>query len=297
MDNPAILVFGSINVDLMMPVFSFPKSGETVLTEEVSQTPGGKGANQAIAAQRAGVKTMFAGSVGSDGHAETALSLLRREGVDLSLVTVSDRLTGCAFILVDKHGENIISVASGANLDTRADQIDDDSLTNFDVLLLQQEVSLEQNFRLASRARQKGVKVIYNFAPSGRVSRQLFSKIDYLIVNEVEAPVIVAPERYNDPAEMAKRLCQKYGFAVVITLGAKGAVAATEKSLFRILAPSVGVVDTTGAGDTFCGYLAAEVAKGHNLGDSCLEIAIQAASIACTRAGAQSGIPHRYEVF
>ena len=107
----------------------------------------------------------------------------------------------------------------------------------------------------------------------------------------------MAPERYDDPVEMAKRLCQKYGFAVVITLGAKGAVGATEKSLFRMLAPSVGVVDTTGAGDTFCGYFAAEVAKDRNAMDSSLEVAIRAASIACTRSGAQPGIPHGHEVF
>jgi len=297
MGKPTILVFGSINVDLMMPVSSLPRPGETVLTEEIRQIPGGKGANQAMAAQRAGVNTRFAGSVGQDSHADTALSLLKEQEIDLSLVTVSDRSTGCAVILIDKHGENVISVASGANLDTRADQIGNDTLENSDVLLLQQEVCIEENVFLASRARQRGVKVIYNFAPASTVSAELFTHIDYLIVNEIEASAVSGQDPYDDPVEMAELISRQHGVSVVITLGAQGAVVASKEGLFCLRAPSVGAIDTTGAGDTFCGYFAAEVAKGQNAIEASLEIAIRAASIACTRSGAQPGIPHRHEVF
>ena len=297
MGKPTILVFGSINVDLMMPVSSLPRAGETVLTEKIRKIPGGKGANQAMAAQRAGVKTRFAGSVGQDSHADTALSLLKEQEIDLSLVTVSERSTGCAVVLIDRHGENMISVASGANLDIRADQIGDDTLENSDVLLLQQEVCIEENVCLASRARQRGVKVIYNFAPATTVSTALFAQIDYLIVNEIEASVAVGQDQYADPVDIAELIAREYGVAVVITLGAQGALVATKKSLFCLPAPPVEAIDTTGAGDTFCGYFAAEVAKGRSAIEASLEIAIRAASIACTRSGAQPGIPHSHEVF
>jgi ribokinase len=291
-----ILIFGSVNVDLLMSVSSLPKPGETVLTKEIRQTPGGKGANQAFAAQRAGAKTVFVGSVGADGHAELALSLLKEQGVDLSLVKVSARSTGCAVILVDKHGENSIAVASGANVELRADQVDENTLKNSDVLLLQQEVSPEENFRLACRARQRNIKVIYNLAPASKVPREFFQQIDYLVLNEIEASLVVGRDAIDNPAEVAAILSREHGITVVITLGAKGAVAASRNNLVRLPAPAVEIVDTTGAGDTFCGYFAVEVAKERNPMASCLKIAIQAASIACTRPGAQPGIPHRHEV-
>jgi len=292
-----ILVFGSINIDLLMSVSSLPVAGETVLTHEFQQSPGGKGANQAIASQRAGTETRFVGSVGADSYADKALSLLRYQQVDISLVKVSERSTGCAVVLVDSNGENIISVASGANLDIRADQVDDAVLLSSSVLVLQQEVSLQQNIRLAARAHQADTKIVYNFAPAGKVSEELFSIIDYLIVNEVEASTILTPGRYDNPVDIAKTLCREYGFTVVITLGAEGALAVSKTELIELPAPSVEAVDTTGAGDTFCGYFAAEIAKGSEPIGSCLEVAIQAASVACTRYGAQPGIPHRHEIF
>ncbi|MBO67093.1 MAG: ribokinase [Acidiferrobacteraceae bacterium] len=292
-----IIVFGSINIDLLMSVSSLPAPGETVLTHEMQRSPGGKGANQAIASQRAGSKTKFVGCVGSDSDADEALSLLRYQEVDISSVLFSDRSTGCAIVLVDNNGENMITVASGANLDIQADQVDGTELEDSSVLLLQQEVPLEQNIKLATRAHQTDTKVVYNFAPAGKLSEELFSVIDYLIVNEVEASTIMTPSIYDHPVEIAKTLCHEYGVTVVITLGSEGALAVSKTTLAEVPAPSVKVVDTTGSGDTFCGYFAAEIAKGSTSIESCLEVAIRAASVACTRYGAQSGIPHRHDVF
>jgi len=291
-----ILVFGSVNVDLVMSVFSFPKPGETVLAEEVRQMPGGKGANQALAAQRAGAETVFVGSVGPDVYAELALSSLKEQDVVLSLTNISDRLTGCAVVLVDKYGENAITVASGANLDLRADQVDDNTLKNCDALLIQQEIPLQENVRLAYRAQQRGVKVIYNLAPASKVTGEIFQQIDYLVLNEAEASVVVGRDSIDNPAEVAETLSREHGFTVVMTLGAEGVVAASEGQLIRLPAPTVDVVDTTGAGDTFCGYFAAQVAKEKSSITACLEIAIQAASNACTWLGAQPGIPYRREI-
>tara|TARA_B100000686_G_scaffold355392_1_gene474603 strand:- start:20332 stop:21174 length:843 start_codon:yes stop_codon:yes gene_type:complete len=280
-----------------MPVFSLPRPGETVLAKTMNVKPGGKGANQALAAQRAGVKTSLVGRVGQDAHAKIALSSLKDENVDLSLVKVSDRETGCAIIMVDKDGENIISVASGANLDVASNQVDDDMLTECDVVLLQQEVLLEQNLRLASRARDRSIPVVYNFAPSEPASEELFSTIDYIIMNKIEASKILTLGAQKEPVEIAKAINRQYGITTVITLGEKGAIAESKSGSFRVSAPVVKVVDTVGSGDTFCGYFAAEIAKGNRSTDSALRIATRAASIACSRYGAQAGIPCRSDVF
>ena len=292
-----ILVFGSINVDIIMLVSSLPRPGETVLAKTMNVKPGGKGANQALAAQRAGVRTSLIGRVGQDDHAKIALSLLKNEKVDLSLVKVSDRATGCATIMVDKDGENLIGVASGANLDIGSDQVDDDLLTECNVLLLQQEVPLEQNLRLASRARDKSIPVVYNFAPSEPVSEELFSTIDYIIMNKIEASKILTLGAQKEPVEIAKAINRQYGITTVITLGEKGAIAESKSGSFRVSAPVVKVVDTVGSGDTFCGCFAAEIAKGNRSTDSALRIATRAASIACSRYGAHAGIPCRSDVF
>lgn len=147
---------------------------------------------------------------------------------------MSDRSTGCAVVLVDERGENAITVASGANLDLRADQVDDDTLETAEVVLIQQEVPMEENFRLASRARQRKTKVIYNFAPASKTPRGLFQQIDYLIVNEIEISFIVGRNNIDNPAEVAEMLSREHGITVVMTMGAGGAVAASRNQLVRL---------------------------------------------------------------
>ncbi len=150
---------------------------------------------------------------------------------------------------------------------------------------------------MASRAQNRDAKVIYNLAPAGRASRELFDQVDYLIVNEIEAFTVAGCDTKGDPTEVVETLAREYGLTVVITLGAMGVVAFSRGELIRLPAPTVEVIDTTGAGDTFCGYFAAEVAKKSKSIESCLEIAGRAASIACTHPGAQSGIPYASQIF
>ena len=285
-----IIVFGSANVDLVMALPSLPAPGETVLTEGYQAVPGGKGANQALAACRAGSDTTFVGAVGDDAYSELALSLLSSEGVDLSPVKFSDRPTGCAVVMVDDDGENAIGVASGANLDVQAGQINDQLLQKTDVLVLQQEVPVEQNAELARRARAQGVEIVFNLAPAARVPDEFLADVDYLIVNQVEAAFLAGEADPGEVHTLAHTLARDHNLTTIITLGAEGAHAASGDEMHSISAPVVEVVDTTGAGDTFTGYLAAGLAAGKPL-EQCLSQAVGAASLACTRLGAQSAIP------
>jgi ribokinase len=290
-----IIVFGSANVDLVMTLPSLPAPGETVLTESYRTVPGGKGANQALAAHRAGAETIFAGAVGDDTYAQLALLLLQSEGVDLSIMKISDRPTGCAAVLVDGRGENAIGVASGANLDARADQISDELLRKAQLVVLQREVPIEQSAELATRAGAQGIKVIFNLAPAARVPDGFLADVDYLIVNQVEAAFLAGSVDPEDVGTLAHTLAQDHDLTAVITLGANGVHAVSPEGVHTIPAPRVEVVDTTGAGDTFTGYLATGLATGAPL-DQCLTQAVAAASLACTRPGAQPAIPTATQV-
>ena len=292
-----VIVFGSANVDLVMPVSAFPIPGETVLTPSYDAVPGGKGANQALAAKRAGVPVNFVGAVGKDHFADCALSLLREESVGLEATTVSDRPTGCAVVMVNTAGENSIVVASGANLDVRAHQVSDALLQSNRVLVLQQEVSFEENESLGCRAQQAGLKVVLNLAPATRIPVGLLANTDFLIVNEVEAAFLAGSQPQVSMTELAEHLTDTYDCCTLITLGSAGCVVANgDERAFGIDAPELEVVDTTGAGDTFTGYFAALLAQERLSLRQCVAGAIQAASLACTRMGAQSGIPYAEDV-
>ena len=294
----SVIVFGSANMDLVMPVLAVPVPGETVLTESYLAVPGGKGANQALAARRAGAKVSFAGAVGQDTHGESALSLLRAEGVDLDAVRISDRPTGCAVVMVDPNGENSIVVASGANQSVLAGQVSDALLDEAELLVLQQEIPLEENLQLAIRASRKGLRVVFNLAPARDVPDDLLESVDMLVVNEVEAVFLAGGHSVEDMSLLAGALASRHDFSVVITLGSDGAVVAPggNAGSFSVKAPQVNVTDTTGAGDTFTGYLAARLAQGNLVLEKCISEAICAASLACTKAGAQAGIPYSSEV-
>lgn len=276
-----IVVFGSINIDLIVPVTQLPAPGETVLGGDYTIAPGGKGANQALAARRAGSDVTMIGTVGRDAFAETALSLLRRDGVDLSLVATSRRPTACATIAVDRKGENQIAVASCANLDAHADQVPDRLLGPQTILVLQREVPIAENAVLIDRARAHGARIVLSLAPAGPIAPARLEDIDILIANEGEAETL--------GAQAARRLRQ----AMVMTRGAAGALAELADGR-RIAAPALPItpVDTTGAGDTFAGVLAAGLDQGWEL-EAALRRAGAAASLSCLAVGAQAAMPDR----
>jgi ribokinase len=277
-----ILVFGSINVDVIVPVPRWPTPGETVIGGDYVLQPGGKGANQALAACRAGAAVALAGAVGHDGFADIALTGLRRAGVDLSLVRAVDRPTGCAAIMVDSAGENIIAAAAGANESAAAAEVPNAVLGAATTLLIQQEVPAAENAALIRRARAAGVRVVLNLAPAAPLDPALLADIDLLVANESEAATL-GPE----PAVLARTL--RLGF--VVTRGAAGAgVLLSDGGGLTVPALPMVPLDTTGAGDTFCGVLAASLDQGYDLAPA-LRRASAAAALACLARGAQAGMP------
>ncbi|HVH81231.1 MAG TPA: PfkB family carbohydrate kinase, partial [Stellaceae bacterium] len=197
-----IVVFGSINVDLLVPVPHLPGPSETVLGGDYIIAPGGKGANQALAAARAGAAVTMIGAVGKDMFADTALGLLRKNGVILNLINQVVLPTGCAIITVDPKGENQIAVASCANQRVRASQVPDRLLDLKTVLVLQREVPDDENAVLIGRTLRRGGRIVLSLAPAGPIAPARFEDIDFLIANEGEAATL------GDPAALARELRQ-----------------------------------------------------------------------------------------
>ena len=277
-----LLVFGSINIDLLVPVPGLPRPGETVLGGDYRLLPGGKGANQALAACRAGASVMMTGAVGKDAFAAAALDLLRRDGVDLALVRQVHRPTGCAAIMVDESGENLIAVASGANADVTAEMVPDQALAPGTIILCQMEVPVAATAALIRRAARRDARCVLNLAPALPIDPGLLDDLDLLVASEAEAAMLG-----DDPAAIARRLRQ----AFVVTRGAAGSTAfLRDGRRLEIPALAVDAVDTTGAGDTFVGVLAAGLDQGLAL-EVALRRASAAAGLACVAHGAQTAMP------
>ena len=282
-----VVVFGSANADLVFAVPALPAPGVTVLGEGVRSFPGGKGANQAVAAARDGAATVFAGCVGRDGFADVATAALRAVGVDFSRVAVVAAPTGCASICVDPAGRNQIAVAPGANMLARAAQVEEALLGPGTVVLLQMEVPAEEVAALIHRARARGARVVLNLAPPGELPLEALRALDLLVVNEHEAAVLAAR---LGCADTAAALRGALGVDVAVTRGEAGAEAATASGRIVVPAFRVTAVDTTGAGDCWCGVLCAALDRGLPLA-AAMRRAAAAAAIACTRAGAAASSP------
>jgi ribokinase len=283
-----IVVFGSVNLDLIFPVPHIPRPGETVLGPLTRIEPGGKGANQAVAAARDGAQVIMAGAIGRDALGQGALTLLRTAGVDLRRVSETDASTGCAAISVDPAGNNAIAVGSGANLLARAAQIEDALLGPETTVVLQMEVPAEETAAAIQRASARGARIVLNLAPALPLAEAVLRCVDVLVVNETEAASL-ATEFGCDATAAA--LHGRLEVTVVRTLGGDGLEAASaEDGLIRLPARPVIVVDTTGAGDCFVGVLAAALDRGEGL-SAALQRATAAAALCCTRAGSQGSIP------
>ncbi len=292
-----ITVFGSINVDLVCRVEKTPMPGETVIGSDYRLIPGGKGANQALAARRAGADVRLVGAIGDDDIGTVALAELEPGGVDLSAVARRRGTTGLAIITVDDKGENTIVVSPGANATATADQIPADALTAADTLLLQLEVPEKEAMEAARRARAAGARVILSVAPFAPLDPGRLGDVGIVIVNEHEAASFARHLGLatGDAEATVKALAGRLGRTVIATLGPEGAVAAGPDGFARVAAPKVTPVDTTGAGDTFAGVLAAYLDEGRDLATAMRHAAV-AGSLACTRHGAQPSFPMRAEI-
>jgi ribokinase len=289
-----VVVFGSINLDLVTRVPRLPSPGETLIGSGFASYPGGKGANQALAAARAGAVVRMYGAVGRDGAAASALVLLRAGTVDVAGIRAVDAPTGCATILVDDAGENAIVVVPGANERVDPDAVPDAVLGAGTVLLLQHEVPSSANAALVARAARAGTRIVLNAAPARPLNRKLLAMIATLIVNVSEAAAL-AP-LFGWPAEAgafaAAAAAAIDGLEVVVTRGAAGAISVRGHDRIHVPAPNVEVIDTTGAGDAFVGAFAAALDAGDDR-PRALSIAIAAGSLACTMHGAQPALPAR----
>lgn len=281
-----VIVFGSINLDLGFPLDALPAPGETLLCPALRATPGGKGANQALAARRDGTDVAIAGAVGQDALAGPALALLEATGMDLSRVARTHAATGCAAVLTDPAGRNQIAVAAGANLLARADQVEDALLHPGVTLLMQMECDPGETAILIRRAHARGARVLLNLAPAAPLPPDALALLDLLIVNEHEAAWLGAAD--------AATLHRQLGVGIVRTMGEAGAEYATSAGAGQVQAVTVQAVDTTGAGDCFAGVLAAALDRGAGLPDA-MRRACAAAALACTRPGAQAAMPDAAE--
>ena len=287
-----ITVVGSINLDLTARVAHLPEPGETVPGASFATAPGGKGANQALAARRAGAAVRMVGAVGRDAFAAEATALLREGGVDLEPVVPADAATGIALILVGGDGENMIAVVPGANGSVTPDKLGGVTLAAGEHVLLQLEIPLETVEATIDRARAAGAVSILNTAPFRPEVIPLVGKADYLVANETEFDHCAEALGLGgaDRAARMRAFAASTGHAIVVTLGAEGVLAATGDEFFHVPAIKIEPVDTVGAGDTFCGYLAQSLESGLALEDAVRRAAV-AGSLACLRPGAQPAIP------
>ena len=298
MNSGRVFVFGSINTDLVVYVPHLPRPGETVTGGTYASFPGGKGANQAVAAARAGAVVELHGCLGDDSFGRERLASLSETGVAARGVRVLPGVSsGVAAITVDAQGENTIAVASGANAMFSDNGIDFQRPPRGEtwISLFQNEVPQDATERLIVRAHEAGHVVLWNLAPtlSRRPSDASFRAADYLICNRNELAAIAGA---SENPEEAARIPLAWGVAnVIVTLGREGSVWVGPKGLVRVEAFAVNAVDTVGAGDCFCGVLAASLAEGRDVKEA-LHRASAAAAISTTRRGAQTSMPARGEI-
>jgi ribokinase len=295
-----VFVVGSLNIDQNIRVRSLPRAGETVRGSDATFSPGGKGGNQAVAAARAGATVKFTGAVGDDAHGRRILEVLSGAGIDAGHVRVSaTAATGTALIAVDDQGENQIIVSPGANSGITADDVAAGlaAVQAGDVLVLQLEIPTALVRQAARTAKSRGAFVILNAAPAPRQIDGMLDDVDLLVVNEQEIQILAdlagIPGNHRD---LVQTLPPVLGPAIVCTAGADGSFTVLDGTLVHVPATKVEAKDTTGAGDTFVGYLAASLAGGPRDLPAAMIHATRASALAVTRTGAMESIPWRSEV-
>jgi ribokinase len=311
---PSLLVIGSLNADLVVCAPRFPKPGETISGEDLQVFPGGKGANQAVAAARLGTQVSMLGRVGRDNFGDYLLDNLKSNNVDTSLVQRDNASTGAAIIVVDADGQNSILLSPGANGKVSTSDVEHASFSTFDLLLLQLEIPTPTVLRAAQLARQSGVRVLLNPAPAKELPDELIALADFLIPNETELSLLTGMQVNDAPSAeaAAKQLLARGAQNVIVTLGSKGALIVDKHTVAHVDAFKVDVVDTTAAGDSFIGGFAVkliersgssltpanaqESASYAKLIEDAVRYGCACGALACTKFGAQPSLPTKEEV-
>ena len=294
----SVAVVGSINMDLVVRAPAFPRPGESILGAGFAMHPGGKGANQAVAAARLGAEVHLVGAVGADDWGKDLRACFAREGVDIEHVaSLEDTPTGVGLVTVVEGGENAILVASGANLALTAEHVDSahTEIAGADFLLLQNEVPMAANLRAADIAHGADTRIVYNHAPAGDVPPEFLERVYLLVANRVEAQAFAGCDDDVSAAGLARRLAAKGPALVAVTLGKDGAVLFDGETIQRAEAPLVDAIDAVGAGDAFVSSLALSLAAGLRRPDA-LRFACVAGALAATVEGAIPSLPQREAV-
>jgi ribokinase len=294
-----IVVIGSSNTDLIAKVKNFPEPGETIIGSDYMEAMGGKGANQAMAAHKLGGAVQFITSIGNDSNGKSALAYYKKEGLNVSSTLIVDGVvSGTAIILVDEEGENCIVINPGANNKLTPEYISkiENLIKEADILLLQMEIPFETVKEVCALAKKYQTQVILNVAPAMQLDDETLKNVNVLVVNEIEAETLCMA-KFEDVGKVGivDLLLNKGVETVVLTLGKQGCFMKTKDQTISLSAFEVETVDTTAAGDTFCGALAAELGRGHTWEKS-LNFATAASAICVTRMGAQPSIPSEQEV-
>ena len=290
-----VFVMGSINQDFVLRVERRPRPGETVTDAELSKGGGGKGANQAAAAAILGASVAFLGRVGDDEFGEPLVRALAEKGIDTSLIErAPGASTGAAFITVTPDGENAITVAPGANRSLAPEDVEaaSEAIRDARVLVTQMEIPVKTVLRAVEVATESGTRALVNLAPTFEVPQELLERLDPLVVNEHEAAFVLGSEveGVEGALSAAPELLSLGPRSAVITVGEAGAVFAEGESSGHLPAPTVDVVDTTGAGDAFVGALALRLARDAPL-EEAVAYAVRAGAAAVTEEGAQGALP------
>lgn len=295
-----IVVIGSSNVDMIMKMERLPEKGETITDADFLQTYGGKGANQAIGAVRAGGEVAFVNCVGDDEYTPQMLKNYNTDGLDTRFVFQETGIaSGYALVMIGKEGANYLSVAPGANYKLTPEKINAamSVIENAAMIIMQYEIPADTIKHVFYVAGRENIPVLWNFAPAREFDFSYVGKTSVLVVNETEAGFLCGfPVDTNEEVEAAaKRLREMGASLVIITLGKRGSFALSQNEKIFIPAFNVNVVDTTSAGDVFCGSFAVAQVEGKNLKDS-LIFASAASALCVTKIGAQPSIPLRKEI-
>lgn len=293
----SILVAGSLNADLVVRAPRFPRPGETISGEDLHFIPGGKGANQAVAAARLGSKVAMLGRVGKDNFGDFLLDNLKSNQVDVQLVQRDEASTGTAIIVVDSSGQNSIVLSPGANGKVIPADLENAPFSNHQLLLLQLEIPTPTVFRAAQLAKENNVRVILNPAPARELPDELIALTDYIIPNETELSLL-AGQTVTDIFSVvlaARVLLQRGAPNVIVTLGSNGAMIVSEKLVAQINTYPVSVVDTTAAGDAFIGGFATALLNNRSL-EEAVQYGCACGALATTRFGAQPSLPTKAQV-